>query len=347
MDNMHQAPGSNRRIFLFAQPRTTSYLLTQMLGLDNQPHVHWEPSGVSVFTPITKLLIELEDKPVKEWTAAEKCHVRGSFQQAFDALDQYRRDGDAKDKIVFAKDHCNFMWNPAAGDGRRSTAPGDPYFTVGSVDGVVDGRATVKNPTVLSNEYLGSWVPIFLIRHPALVFPSLCRGVLEASVQINLCHDKMEVGKHIQEQMTFSYTRCLYDWYVRYFRESSEEDRASSTSPILLDSSDLINDPRLVSALAERLGLDQTKVQLSWDSGTRTYADEVRNIFQRTLNSSTGIIKEKAVVDFNMAVLESKWKKEFGDELGDVISDCVRTAMPDYEYLRDKRLRVPSTCVGD
>ncbi|PLB34773.1 uncharacterized protein BDW47DRAFT_120123 [Aspergillus candidus] len=341
MDERNQIPGSHRRIFLFAQPRTTSYLLTQMLGLKGQPRVHWEPSCVSVFAPIAGLLIELEDKPVEQWTADEKSRVRAGFQQAFDALDRYLRDGETRDKIVFAKDHCNLMWNPAAGDGKRSTAPGDPYFTVGPPDEVVDEATTVKNPTILPDGYLGSWIPVFLIRHPALVFPSFCRGALEAAAQSTLCHDRMKIGKHLREQLSFSYTRCLYDWYTNYFREMGEKDGASPTSPVLLDSSDLINEPRLVFALAEKLGLDQSKVQFTWDSGGYSYADESKNIFRRTLNSSTGVIKNKAVVDPNMVVLEQKWKEEFGDELKDVISNCVRAAMPDYEYLRDKRLRIP------
>ncbi|PKY02348.1 hypothetical protein P168DRAFT_240372 [Aspergillus campestris IBT 28561] len=340
MDEIHQVSGSPRRILLFAQPRTTSYLLTQMLGLSNQPSVHWKSSEVSVFAPTAELLIGLEDKPVEQWTAAEKGRIRGGFQQAFDALDRYLRDGEAKGKIVFAKDHCNLMWNPAAGDGGRSTAPGDPYFTVGPPDEVVNEKQTIQNPTVLPDGYLGSWVPVFLIRHPALVFPSFCRGALEVAVQRNSCRDRMKIGKHLREQMTFSYTRCLYDWYTSYFRKIDEEGRANTKGPILLDSFDLINDSRLVVVLAEELGLDRSKVQFSWDSDSYPCADRMKRVFRRTLNASTGVIKDRAIVDSNMVVLEQKWKEEFGDELGDVISDCVRDAMPDYEYLRDKRLRV-------
>ncbi|PLN86155.1 hypothetical protein BDW42DRAFT_190354 [Aspergillus taichungensis] len=324
MNNKPQGPDFHRRIYLLAQPKTISDLLVRMLILENQPHLHWNASGLSTFTRNLEPLIGLEHQPLEEWRADEKDQIRDIFQQSFSARDCFLRDGEAQGKIVFAKDHCNLMWNPAAGD---------PYFTVGPPGEVVQGGATVKNPTVLSDSYLGSWLPIFLITHPARVFPSFCRGLLDLQAQTNNCQEERKIGNYFRAQMTFSHTRRLYDWYVDYFRKKEDSAR-----PIVVDSSDLINDPRVIFAITKELGLDQSKVQFSWDPKEEETTDVMKRVFLRTIKTSHGVQKDKAVVNQDLHDQEQKWKEEFAKELANLISSCVRAAMPDYEYLRGKRL---------
>lgn len=119
------------------------------------------------------------------------------------------------------------------------------------------------NPTVLPDQYLKSWTPIFLIRHPALAFPSHCRKLLE--------YDKPAVagigkGRSVSLTMTLRWSRVLFDWYATLHRDGSEcaADPYASISPIILDADDLIEQPKIVERLAEVMGMDVASLRFSW-----------------------------------------------------------------------------------
>jgi hypothetical protein len=58
-----------------------------------------------------------------------------------------------------------------------------------------------------------------------------------------------------------------------------------------------------------------------------------------TLRASKGIIKEKAPATVDIDVEAEKWKEEFGPEAAAMVEKAVRDAMPDYEYLKERRLK--------
>ena len=58
-----------------------------------------------------------------------------------------------------------------------------------------------------------------------------------------------------------------------------------------------------------------------------------------TISSSAGIVEGKTSKGLVLDEEGRKWKVEFGEEEGSKIEKWVRDAMPDYEYLKDKRLR--------
>ena len=58
-----------------------------------------------------------------------------------------------------------------------------------------------------------------------------------------------------------------------------------------------------------------------------------------TLSASTGIVEGKTSNDLDIDKEVKKWKVEFEEEGGAHIEKWVRDAMPDYEYLKSRRLR--------
>ncbi|GIJ91123.1 hypothetical protein Asppvi_010088 [Aspergillus pseudoviridinutans] len=335
--------GPSRRIFLLAQPRTTSYLLVRMLGLEKQPNVHWDEDEVCTFFRTRKLMtaLGLSTKPVTEWTKDERVHVQTSFQQCFHGLDQYLANGEANGKIVIAKEHCNFLWSPCTRIGIDHTSSDGSFNITLPPTHAPSNDEPMGNPTVLPTEYLGTWRPIFLIRHPALAFPSYCRGVMRIQESNPIRCDPEYLLKDLQLQMSFYYTRSLYDWYIMYCGHKG--DTANSIAPVLLDADDIINDPEIVCRLAKLLGLDESSVQYSWTPRTDKDAFYLKKAFMQTLNASSGVQKDKTSASLDIGDEIRKWKVEFGESLGELIENCVSEAMPDYEYLKSKRLQ--SGCV--
>ena len=57
-----------------------------------------------------------------------------------------------------------------------------------------------------------------------------------------------------------------------------------------------------------------------------------------SLSASKGVIKDKAPANIDIAAEAAKWKVEFGEEVAQIIEKAVWDSMPDYEYLKSKRI---------
>ncbi|KAJ5190937.1 uncharacterized protein N7498_009922 [Penicillium cinerascens] len=239
----------------------------------------------------------LSDRPVSEWSAKAKAQVMESFHGSFNALEHYVAQGEADGKLVFAKEHCNFLEVPSSPlDTKAFTVQlPDRYAKPGDV-------VSVGNPTVLPDEFLRSWIPIFLIRHPARLFPSLCRALLEF------------------HRMSLRGTRRLYDWYANDIRS-----RGSPSDPILLDSDDVINETGVI----EQLPAQESKL---------AQASSSDDLFLDTLMTSSGIQSDKVAGNINIDEEAIKWRADFGDAVGALVERCVKEAMLDYNHLKSTRL---------
>lgn len=316
---------SSPRFFIFSLQRTTSNLLVRILGLHQQPNIHWSYDGSCIFlqTRLRMRSLGLSDRSVSHWNPEEKAQVQASFQESFNALEEYVVQGEAKGKVVFAKEHCNFLDDPSF---NQNTA----RFTVQLPERYGSGAVSMGNPTVLPDVFLRSWTPVFLIRHPARIFPSLCRALMNIH-RVQLSNGDMDYFLHdLQQQMSLT-TRRLYDWYAEQL-----------PGPILLlDSDDVINDSGVVEQLARQIGLDVTKMQRSWKPAEQSEMAEASSsdqVFMQTIMTSSGIQKDKAAGQINLMEESLKWRAEFGDAIGALVELCVKEAMPDYNYLRSKRL---------
>lgn len=296
----------SRRFFILSLQRTTSNLLVRILGLDQQPNVHWNYNGSCVFLQ-TRLLMRslgLSNRPVTEWTAKEKSQVTESFQDSFNALEKYVTQGEAEGKVVFAKEHCNYIDDPSFDLNTKG-------FTVQLPDRYANTKSevSVQNRTVLPNIFLRSWTPIFLIRHPVRLFPSLCRALLEVRKS-----QMSDVGLDyflcdMQSQMSLVGTRRLYDWYA-----SDLLAKEHASDPILLDSDDVINETGVTEQLVRLVGLDLAKMKRSWTPAQEAELAQVSGsdkVFLETLMTSSGIQKSKAAGDVNIDEEALRWRAEF------------------------------------
>ncbi|MCJ1388320.1 hypothetical protein MMC18_001166 [Xylographa bjoerkii] len=336
-----------RRFYLLTHPRSCSNLLVRILSFGDQPNVAQHNIGQGYFfLPSDQLReeLKLQGKNVESWTQNEQDQMKQAYQNCFKELQKHVDVAEAEGKIVFVKEHACFMTEPTAlsgflfGSENLKQAPWT--VQVPSTYGTEITRSSL-NETVLPDEFLQTWLPTFLIRHPALMFPSHYRTILD-----NLGVDAAYAEGERSEIMTLHWTRVLYDWYSQHLAKPESGSTSDTSWPLLLDADDIINNPDVVVRLCEIVGMDSTKLQFEWKPAKKEYLAQLNNDVSRrmlsTLTASAGIMKEKSSVDIDISIEAKKWREEFGQSEGEKVEGWVRAAIPDYEYLRAKRLRPSS-----
>ncbi|GFN13491.1 hypothetical protein AtubIFM55763_001159 [Aspergillus tubingensis] len=360
MDSTQSPP---RRVLLLSMPRTASNLLLKILSISDQLGAITNDKGGYCFTPTYLKLIkdDLLSKPITQWTLKQALEVQGVLQQCLETLEGSSALARDEGKIFFVKEHISWLMNPATiskmlhdadttnGDASGALMAPDyhSFFRV-RVDNKY-GRSKglpPLNETVLPDGYLATWQLAFLIRHPALVFPSMYRAD-RALKDLYPSGDNPFEGllseSYLKVTLTLRWTRMLYDWCVR---------RKGQAHPIILDASDLIHNKGSMVKFCEQTGLDPTVLKFEWESvgpedksSSGDGASEQDSILQKaettmrtTLRGSSGVLKEKAPDVVDIASEAERWKHEFGDKVANFILERVHEAMPDYEYLRQRRL---------
>jgi hypothetical protein len=196
-----------------------------------------------------------------------------------------------------------------------------------------------------------------VIRHPALAWPSLYRAMLKMTT-IGVLDDDGVRGASLAN-MSLASSRMLFDWCV----DNAEDGRA----PPVIDANDIIHSPGAVLRFCEAVGMDQGAVRFEWEdersrlgekeAGVEGEKKEGKNgeeseekrwdpagqeaakIMLSTLVASKGLVKDKAPATVDIKAEAAKWKEEFGEEVAGVIEKAVWDAMPDYEYLRERRVQ--------
>jgi hypothetical protein len=176
------------------------------------------------------------------------------------------------------------------------------------------------SPTSLPDSLLLSMMPIFQIRHPILMFPSMVRA------QNKLLGPTRPRQLVLAATLTLRYSRELYDWYL---------SQGGELRPQVIDADDIINNRAAVRHICLETGMDPDAVQYEWE--TREETDPRMSIFLSTINASRGIIPSLAARGLDSDVEKAKWKAEFGDEDGEDLASFVQDAMPDYNYLLSRR----------
>jgi hypothetical protein len=110
-----------------------------------------------------------------EWSSEEKERIDNIEQQCFkDLLDQIK-NAEASGNMVVFKEHIMLLSHPSIENqfihGRQTTVR-EPQTLKGYPDGLSSARSPL-NKTILSDEFLMTFKPTYLIRHPALTFPSI------------------------------------------------------------------------------------------------------------------------------------------------------------------------------
>lgn len=336
-----------QRVMLITYPRTASNLLIKMLSLEDQENVLSNRMGGYFFWDAYMKGRRNGHiyKPIAHWTADDIEETRQLFQQCVDNLEDMSQAAGAQDKVLFGKEHVSWFANPAVTSGHLfddDDGSEDQYAMPFRLDFPERyGSASAfspENPTVLPDEYLKSWTQTFLIRHPALAFPSFYRAM--NSLHDEGCADPHELIPLMKLSSTLWWTRQLYEWCCKNSANTltghgSERERL----PIVLDAEDIIHSPSVLLRYCELVGLDPGKVRFQWNNQTK-HSNVIEAVMKATLDHSSGLLPEKTPAIIDISAEADTWVDEFGEEVGGLIEKLVRDAMPDYEFLRERRLKV-------
>ncbi|CAG7985760.1 unnamed protein product [Penicillium nalgiovense] len=341
------------RVLLVSVPRTASNLLLKVLNIPNQPNVLTSPKGGYFFYDafVAAGRDNRLDKPLDQWTAEVKSETKAIVQRCFDSLEEYSSRARAENKIMFTKEHAFWLVNPCffTNNDGAETPEDHRQFQVSMPERYGSSQTfSANNKTIMSDEYLRTWRIAFIIRHPALAWPSMYRAMQKMSKAGFLDEDGMRGASFTN--MSMEWTRKLFDWCL--------EQPDEPVTPLVIDANDVIHNPGAVVKFCEKAGLDTSFMQFEWngtenksenwaaesaDAGNpegEAFHKTAASIMLSTLEASTGVVKDKApaLVDIDAEV--AKWRVEFGDEVAEIIEKATRDSMPDYEYLKANRVTV-------
>lgn len=322
------------RIWLVTTPRTASNLLVRILAADKQPNtVQGEYFFQSAFDALESsgCLEKARDK----WTDEEMSDLKKVYQERFNELEGFEK---SQDKRIILKEHVLFVVDPTARI--HSAGPSvDPellFKTKGSVESSTPHLENLPlNVTVLPDEFLASWFPVFLIRHPAIIFPSYYRTYCTHWAKTESEREAMK--GEIQSAMSLRWVRSLYNWYMALWEQLDSKD---IPQPIILDAEDFMADPEIIARFCDVVGLDRSKLQLSWEAASKETLENTNPGDRRmkdTLLASTGIDPEKIKREVSLEEEMRKWEVEFGEAGALELADWVKSALPDYEFLRSRK----------
>lgn len=341
------------RLLFISVPRTASNLLLKILDIHHQPNVLTNRRGGYFFFEafMTAARDVHLNKPFEQWSETEKTKVHDAFQQCLNSLEDYSAQAQRDNKIMFAKEHAFWFINPAVLNSQSDDLPsasGDMFNTFRlSLPDTYGPEQTFSenNQTLLPDQYLLTWQFAFLIRHPALAWPSMYRAMIRMS-KLGFLDDDGVKGASVTN-MTLKWTRKLFDWCLGQPDEPVE--------PLVIDAHDIIHNPGAVLRFCEAAGLDTNAIQFVWGgendekkaenfvssdpSESKDMHQASARIMLSTLEASKGIVKDKAPAAVDIDIEAEKWRAEFGDEVAGIIEKAVWDAMPDYEYLRERRVQ--------
>ncbi|GAB1315391.1 hypothetical protein MFIFM68171_05601 [Madurella fahalii] len=347
------------RLLLVSVPRTASNLLVKVLNIQQQPNVASNDKGGYFFHSAFMVATRdaLFQKPIDQWTDAQKAEIRDAYQQCLDQLEETSAQARRDNKMMFTKEHGFWLVNPATmytpptGSESPVSVKADEalvkFFRLRLPD-TVGPTATFsgKNHTMFSDEYLRSWRLTFIIRHPALAWPSLYRAMLKiVKLGVGVLADDDGLKGVSAANMTLVWTRQLFDWCLE------QHAAGLAQPPLIIDAYDVIHNPAAVLRFCEAVGLDKSVVQFEWGgenapkaldgwkNGDIPVDLQVAQIMLSTLETSKGVLKDKTPAKVDIKAEAVKWREEFGDDAAADIEKAVWDAMPDYEYLWERRVQ--------
>lgn len=216
-----------RRFYLITHPRTASNLLIKILALDDQPDVAPHRPGALggyFFVPASRLEIQLglRGKHIEEWSEENRKELKDKLQECFDSMEEYLDSAEAGGKIAFVKEHAYFLAEPTAKmalvDVCGSSNELPWTMQLPSKYGTELTRSSF-NKTLFPDQFLQPWLPTFLIRHPALAFPSLYRVMMD----VKTINPEKKNTFQFDMMMTYGWVRSLYDFWSEYLGEFGRE----------------------------------------------------------------------------------------------------------------------------
>ncbi|OBT75550.1 hypothetical protein VF21_05864 [Pseudogymnoascus sp. 05NY08] len=337
-------PQGRKAAFILAHPRTASTLFMKIF----QSH----PDVVPVeypFLDVYNFGIEPQcDRKGPKMEVArtrfeEKTGAPKSYREAFNKLkDDIRRASEqvsflvsqelpwsgayfsGKGKVAFVKEHVWVFLKPSVIDSNLEV-PRPPRTTPKLYQNDTEVRVST-NPTLLPDDFMLSVSPVFLIRHPALVFYSwykLTTNAFGADID----------DSDFPAEVSFRWSRILYDWYLNTWSETSPSSpQAQHRKPAVIDADDTMSDRAALERLCHQLQLDPQQLSFEWQVAKTGLLPWLSSI-----QKSTGVDMSKISKGVDIQQEFVKWENEFGSHVAQKLLHFVELAMPDYEYLLAQR----------
>ncbi|CBX90443.1 hypothetical protein LEMA_P065690.1 [Plenodomus lingam JN3] len=312
-----------RGVYLLTHPRSASNLFQTMMA--NQPG--FQNSAYLIFEASFTIFESFNHKESwSDWSEDEWKTLQDGFQKCFGKMLEEMADAESKarrgGKQVFIKEHVIFMGPYPLLKSVYGEKGAPPPIIMHHPDEAQDAHTSVSS---LPDSVLLSLQPIFQIRHPILMFPSMLRSQIKAGASKGF-------DRRVRATASLRFSRELYDWYLKQGEE---------TQPKVIDADDIMTDKAAVGQLCLETGMDPDSVQYEW--ATREEPHPMKAIMLDKICSSTGILPGLTAQGLTLEAEKAKWKTEFGEEDAELLAKHVQDAIPDYEYLHSRRVRsVPS-----
>lgn len=165
------APTEKPRYLLVSSPRTASNMLMRILNLEAQGVRPVTVGGCFFLRSRATSLFTPHHSPMKTWTDEEHASVNEAQQTAFGKLQGYIAAAEQVGQSVYCKEHAFTLTDPFF----WSQYTFGPDAVAGIVRSVESAARSALNITTMPDEFLKTWKPTFLIRHPAVMLPSMYR----------------------------------------------------------------------------------------------------------------------------------------------------------------------------
>ncbi|KAM3559654.1 hypothetical protein ARSEF4850_004024 [Beauveria asiatica] len=314
-------------VFFFASPRTLSNLLVRLLS----EQTGWKVEGYYLHAAQKYITLNMRSCDAEFSTELVKTYLemmRVGHKELLAARENAHENGMA----FFTKNHIVGLMNPSLFFARLQSDACPS--TVGVELETSLSPASRTNPTLLSDEMLLSFVPLFLIRHPALVVDSWYRvhgHPPAAALPVPYLWD-------------VQLTRALFDWYTAAAASSSASATAASTNillgrkgyPIVVDADDLLQGDTL-QRLARTIGMDPAQILQKWETQSTDSWPPYDRPFIKDLWSSTGIDTTKSAKGLDLEAKFKSWNELYGVEIGKTLTDLTNNQMEGYLWLKSRK----------
>ncbi|KFX87725.1 hypothetical protein V490_08056 [Pseudogymnoascus sp. VKM F-3557] len=317
-------PQGRKPVFILSHPRTASNLFMKIFKSHpdivqiEYPFLDSFYFGSESQCGRKSAQIEKKRAELQEQISKPKTY-RGCFEKLEENICKAREQGT----VAFVKEHVFTFLKPSIIDSNLET-PRPPRLT--PQVHLYDAETRVSsNPTLLPDDFMLSFVPVFLIRHPALVFASWYRlGQVAFQADIDDSDFPLEV--------TFSWSHILYDWYFNASEPLLNSPEPQLYKPAVIDADDIMSDRGTLQRLCHQLHVDPQHLVFEWQV-TKTGLVPWFSSIQK----STGVDMSKLSKGLDIQREFGKWESEFGAEVAQKLLHFVELAMPDYEYLLAQR----------
>lgn len=344
-----------RQFYLLTHPRSGSNLLVHILNLEEQHVITGDDGGGYYFMSYVDKIDEfhVRGKAMNTWTQEQRAAIRSAADKCYGDLVRDVAKLEAEPgKTMFVKEHCEFLNSPAEHPKSYDSTfamrakTDSSHAAVESEPWILDGSSkSENNQTLFSDEFLFRWMPTFLVRHPALAYPSHFRSVKDLAWSNE---ENVEDDEGLELQSSLSWIRKLYDFYDEKLPEAKKQ-YGGVDWPVVLTGDIVMTEPETLRRFAALARLNMDMLRFQWDPASQEKVEKSSKRAKRmysTLLASTGIDRSKVASSVDIAAEALKWREEFGDHAASKIEGWVRAAMPDYEYLKARRLRSAPTFVN-